>query len=222
VALEIIITADGSSSLFNSELNETYHSTHGAIQESTHVFIKAGLDYLLQKHNPEQIEILEVGFGTGLNALLTLQRSFQTKCKISYTSLETVPLPEVIWSTLNYANSINLIASSFAEIHKSPWNTASTLTDNFSLLKVNSSLKTMSVNANYYDLIFFDAFAPSKQPDMWELCVLEKVVESMKAGGVYVTYCAKGQLKRDLRSLGLAVESLPGPPGKMQMIRATK
>lgn len=220
MSIEIITTEDGSHSLFNSELNETYHSIHGAIQESTHVFLKAGLDFLLHQLNPASIEILEVGFGTGLNTLLTVQHVKTLKNKINYTSLETFPLPEELWSKLNYADSSS--RDYFNTIHTAPWGIRLPITGNFDLLKLNTGLEKANLLLNHYDLIFFDAFAPSKQPALWQLPILEKVVKSMKPGGIYVTYCAKGQLKRDLKSLGLKVESLPGPPGKMEMVRGTK
>lgn len=220
MSIEIITTEDGSHSLFNSVLNETYHSVHGAIQESKHVFIKAGLEHRLRQSNPAQIHILEVGFGTGLNALLTLQHAIGLKNKFYYTTLETFPLPETIWSKLNYSDSIT--NNYFEKLHASPWEKWQLIAENVELLKMNSSLEIAQLVPNHYDLIFFDAFAPSKQPEMWQLSQLEKIVKSMKAGAIYVTYCAKGQLKRDLKSLGLHVESLPGPPGKMEMVRGSK
>lgn len=221
MSIDIITTEDGSHSLFNSALNETYHSVHGAIQESMHVFIKAGLQYRLSQSDAEQIHILEVGFGTGLNALLTIQHAIGLNSKIYYTALETFPLPETIWSKLNYSESA-AANNHFKKLHTSPWEQWQAVAENVELLKMNSSLEIAQLPPNHYDLIFFDAFAPSKQPEMWQLSQLEKIVKSMKAGAIYVTYCAKGQLKRDLKSLGLHIESLPGPPGKMEMVRGSK
>jgi len=214
--MEIIVTKDGSHSLLNTELNETYHSVHGALQESIHVFIKNGFDLALQK-NPESISILEVGFGTGLNALLTLQRAQQVQTKIQYTSIEAFRLPENIWSKLNYAESLGL-SEYFIKLHQAPWNVESSILPNFPLLKIDKTLQTVDLNSTY-DLIYFDAFAPNKQPEMWTLDILSKVVGLMKPSGIFVTYCAKGQLKRDLKSLGLNIETLPGPPGKKEMVR---
>ncbi|HEY3404991.1 MAG TPA: tRNA (5-methylaminomethyl-2-thiouridine)(34)-methyltransferase MnmD [Ohtaekwangia sp.] len=213
---EIIVTKDGSHSLLNTELNETYHSVHGALQESIYVFIKNGLDPAIQK-NPDSLSILEVGFGTGLNALLTLQRAQQVTSKIQYTTLEAFPLTEDIWSRLNYAESLRL-QEHFNQLHRAPWNVESSILPNFQLLKIDKTLQTVDLNSTY-DLIYFDAFAPSKQPEMWTLDVLGKVVNLMKPAGIFVTYCAKGQLKRDLKSLGLNIETLPGPPGKKEMVR---
>jgi tRNA U34 5-methylaminomethyl-2-thiouridine-forming methyltransferase MnmC len=219
--ISIITTSDGSHSLLNRALNETYHSHHGAIQESIHVFIEKGLKYFLERSSQSSINIFEVGFGTGLNALLTLEAVAQRSTHISYTSIETFPLENAIWSQLNYAKNA---ASSemFAAIHQADWNSLVQIHPNFDLLKMETSLQNLLLQISFYDLIFFDAFAPNKQPEMWEMPVLEKVVQSMKEGGVFVTYCAKGQLKRDLKTLGLQVETLEGPPGKKEMVRALK
>jgi tRNA U34 5-methylaminomethyl-2-thiouridine-forming methyltransferase MnmC len=220
VNLDIIITGDGSNSLRNISLNETYHSIHGAIQESVYVFIQQGLMPLMSKDKSE-ISILEVGFGTGLNALLTLQKAQTDKQKVSYTALEPYPLPETIWKGLNYPDALDL-ADEFRCIHRSQWQIATELGDHFTLFKDKTSLQDATLQAGDFDLVYYDAFAPSKQPDLWELSVLEKVVSALRPEGIFVTYCAKGQLKRDLLSLRLNVETLPGPPGKKEMIRAHK
>lgn len=216
---EIILTEDGSHSLLNTTLNETYHSIHGAVQESKHVFVKHGLDFAGQTRK-DSLSILEVGFGTGLNALLTLQHAQQRSARIQYTSLEAFPLPEAIWSKLNYTESLGL-TEYFSQLHQAPWNVQSFILPNFQLLKIDKTLQDVNLDRTF-DLIYFDAFAPSKQPEMWTFDMLQKVVNSMSPGGVFVTYCAKGQLKRDLKSLGLEVETLPGPPGKKEMVRAVK
>ncbi len=220
MSIEIITTSDGSHSLLNTALNETYHSKHGALQESVHVFIKEGLDYFLQGKSQKNISILEIGFGTGLNALLTLQRALELPNNIYYTSLETFPVPEEIWSRLNYIDSVGL-KEKFNQLHEAAWNEEVSITSNFNLRKLKTSLQQINFFSEF-DLIYFDAFAPNKQPEMWEIEVLQKVVDAMRTNGVFVTYCAKGQLKRDLKSLGLEVETLPGPPGKKEMVRAVK
>jgi tRNA U34 5-methylaminomethyl-2-thiouridine-forming methyltransferase MnmC len=214
---ELIITKDGSHSLLNTELNETYHSIHGALQESVHVFIKSGFDFALENVSNTSLSILEIGFGTGLNALLTLQRSRQAQAQVRYTSLEAFPLPENIWSKLNYAASLGL-TEHFNQLHRAPWDIESAVLPNFTLLKQHKTVQEAELTQRY-DLIYFDAFAPNKQPEMWTWNVLEKVVKTLNYKGVFVTYCAKGQLKRDLKSLGLKVETLPGPPGKKEMVR---
>lgn len=221
MAVEIITTSDGSHSLLNRELNETYHSVHGAVQESIHVFIKNGFDFLVQHANPENMAILEVGFGTGLNALLTVQRAASLKNHITYTSLEAYPVMEEIWSKLNYPSSAEMQAV-FKDLHQASWNTEASIAPNFKLTKLHQTLQQTTLAPASVDLVYFDAFAPSKQPEMWTLEVLGKVVDTMRQEAVFVTYCAKGQLKRDLRSLGLTVETLPGPPGKKEMVRAVR
>lgn len=221
MSIEIITTSDGSHSLLNTALNETYHSKHGALQESIHVFIKEGLDYFLQRKSQKDISILEVGFGTGLNALLTVQRALELPGNIiHYTSLETFPVPEEIWSKLNYIDSVGL-KEKFNQLHEAMWNEVVSITSGFNLRKLQLSLQQIDFSSEF-DLVYFDAFAPNKQPEMWEIDVLKQVVNAMRADGVFVTYCAKGQLKRDLKSLGLEVETLPGPPGKKEMVRGIK
>lgn len=216
--IKIIATNDGSFSLYNEELEETYHSRHGALQESVYVFIEQGLKFLLSQRNLSELNILEVGFGTGLNALLTLNEIHNSSVSVNYSSLETFPLSRDVWSELNYPDPNHV----FSQLHESPWQISNAITSNFSLRKIQSSLLEVVLEQSHYDLIYFDAFAPNKQPEMWEPVVLEKVALSMKSGAAFVTYCAKGQLKRDLKSLGLVVESLPGPPGKREMVRAIK
>ncbi|MBK5277790.1 MAG: tRNA (5-methylaminomethyl-2-thiouridine)(34)-methyltransferase MnmD [Bacteroidia bacterium] len=222
--VKLITTSDGSHSLFNAELGETYHSVHGAIQESMHVFVKNGLEYFQEKTKQAEINVLEIGFGTGLNALLTIQKSLSYPTLIHYESLEAFPIEEEISSKLNYPKILNFTASEkyFLQLHQSGWGEQIDITNTFSLLKRHTKLQDVDLEAEKYDVIFFDAFAPSKQPELWELAVLRKVEQSMKSGAVFVTYCARGQLKRDLKSLGLLVETLPGPPGKKEMVRAVK
>ncbi|HEY9046493.1 MAG TPA: tRNA (5-methylaminomethyl-2-thiouridine)(34)-methyltransferase MnmD [Ohtaekwangia sp.] len=220
MSIEIITTSDGSHSLLNTALDETYHSRHGAVQESIHVFIKEGLDHLLTLKSSKSISILEVGFGTGLNALLTVQRAMEIPASIHYTSLETYPVPEDIWSKLNYIDAVGL-KEKFDQLHRAAWNQEVEILPNFTLQKLTTPLQQIDFS-NRFDLIYFDAFAPNKQPEMWELPVLERVIKSMHARSIFVTYCAKGQLKRDLKSLGLTVETLAGPPGKKEMVRGIK
>lgn len=220
-SIKIITTSDGSHSLLNEELNETYHSVHGAIQESAHVFIKNGLDYFIHQSKPESISILEVGFGTGLNALLTIHHTLETSIHIKYVTVEAYPLEEEVWSALNYTDTIGL-KEYFLNLHQSSWETEQTILPNFQLLKLHTTLQQVKWQPKSFDLIYFDAFAPNKQPELWTFPILQKVSEAMKMDGVFVTYCAKGQLKRDLKTLGLITETLPGPPGKKEMVRAIK
>lgn len=220
MSIEIITTADGSSSLLNVSLNETYHSVHGAIRESLHVFVQSGLMPLVRGDRAE-ISILEIGLGTGLNALLTLQHAGSHRKSVNYVAIEPYPLSENILSGLNYPQALRL-ADEYQAIHLSEWHAGIPLTPYFTLSKEQATLQEAILGIHKFDLVYFDAFAPSKQPELWELPMLKKVVDAMKPGGVFVTYCAKGQLKRDLKSLALNVETLPGPPGKKQMVRASK
>lgn len=220
--IHIITTSDGSHSLIQTHLDETYHSRHGAVQESRHVFIQEGLHHWLKSYPQQEINILEIGFGTGLNALLTWQEAMNKNLKVSYTTLEAFPVPLELVKQLNYATQLGLDEKIFHRLHEAPWNTAAEIQPGFRLHKLNGTLQEAQFAENYFDLIYFDAFAPNKQPEMWELPMLMKTTDTLKAGGIFVTYCAKGQLKRDLKTLGLTVESLPGPPGKREMVRGVR
>ncbi len=218
--MKIITTADGSHSLLNESMQETYHSVHGAIQESMHVFIQSGLQCWLASNKIGSLRIFEVGFGTGLNTWLTFQHAQHVNCNVDYVSVEAFPLSEDIWSVLNYAEPTR--RDEFFNLHRLPWNTEHQVDAQFRLKKISARLPDVELDEASFDVIFFDAFAPGKQPEMWSLSILQKVEHAMKPGAVLVTYCAKGQVKRDLRSLQMIVETLPGPPGKKEMIRATK
>lgn len=215
--LEIITTSDGSHTLRNRDLNETYHSIHGAVQESMHVFIKSGLEYFYQQRQARNISILEVGFGTGLNALLAWQYAVRHGLQLRYTTLEPFPLTEDVWSKLNYGERWK-DEDRFKKLHEAGWGGEISLASEFTLLKIKKPLHEAQLNEGY-DVIFFDAFAPSVQPELWVPDALEKVISRLNEGGVFVTYCAKGQLKRDLKMLGVNVDTLPGPPGKNEMVR---
>jgi tRNA U34 5-methylaminomethyl-2-thiouridine-forming methyltransferase MnmC len=218
--LKIITTSDGSHSLLNTNLNETYHSVHGAMRESIHVFITNGLAYFNDKYQPTEIDILEIGFGTGLNAFLTLKYALEKNIGVRYTTLESNPLPPSIWSALNLAADKE-DKKYFASLHEAEWGKEEWLQSNFSVLKINRQLQDFQMDTSHH-IVYFDAFAPNKQPEMWSLSMLEKVCRGIKHSGIFVTYSAKGQLKRDLRSLGFFVETLAGPPGKKEMVRALK
>ena len=218
--VSVIVTEDGSSSLIQNGINETYHSIHGALQESRHVFINNGLKPILEA-NKKEVSILEIGLGTGLNALLTFIATQPADIKVYYEAIEAYPLSTETVSLLNYPVILNA-ASPFAAIHTCGWNTSSEISPHFHLHKRAIKIEEALLAPEKFDLVYFDAFAPNKQPEMWEHGVLSKVVNAMKKQGVFVTYSAKGQLKRDLISLGLSVEKLPGPPGKREMIRAVK
>lgn len=216
--VEIVNTSDGSSTLFVPELNEHYHSVHGAIQESEYIFIKCGLNFL--KADP--VRIFEVGFGTGLNAFLTaINASFQNR-KIFYASIEKYPLKDSLVNELNYKSFFpQESAYLFDRIHKGKWNTVEVISNNFTLNKLEGDITKQEISGDY-DLIFFDAFGPDKQPDMWTDEVFRKIAEITVHNGILLTYSVKGEVKRTLRKHGFKVNRLPGPPGKHQIIRAVK
>lgn len=212
-------TADGSYTLYVEELDETYHSTHGAVQEAMHVFIRNGLEFV-QERERKQIQILEMGFGTGLNAWLT---AIQDQVPVVYTGIEAYPVDVSTLEALNYgtdaAEKDQLV---FRQIAQTKWNTMQEITPAFHLKKLHIPLAEVNLPNACFDLVYYDAFGPRAQSELWELEPLRKIVESMKVGGVFVTYCAQGQFKRNLKALGMQVESLPGPPGKREMTRAIK
>lgn len=220
--VELLVTSDGSHTLHNTVLNETYHSTHGALQESLHVFIRSGFDYVADRF--DTVRILEIGFGTGLNALLTVQAAREMNREVVYTGVEAFPLDPRVVSELNYPGMLDNVdaATWFSQIHSAPWGDTVAINSNFTLTKLNSRIQDLDLAPESFEVVYFDAFAPQKQPEMWTADVLNKVAASLTDGGCLVTYCAKGQVKRDLRSAGLDVETLAGPPGKREMIRATR
>lgn len=217
--IRFITTGDGSHSLYHETLHETYHSTHGAMKESTHVFIEAGLRHLPENANP--IHVLEIGFGTGLNAWLTAQDALTISRHVYYTTLEPFPLSDEISANLNYAENSLELQNLLRKIHASTWENDQVIHDHFVLHKSTAKLQEFSSDKKF-DLIYYDAFGPPAQPEMWTTEILQKVADLMNDEGILVTYCAKGQVRRDLASAGLFVERLPGPPGKREMLRATK
>ena len=219
--IKLFITEDGSHSLQVPALEETYHSSHGAIQESQHVFIKNGLDRWVETNKQQKLNIFEVGFGTGLNALLTALKANELGVKVNYHSIELYPLANEIFSQLNYAEQLRCNQHVFEQLHTSNWEERGSISSNFTLLKTKDSFNSFTPTSTY-DLIYFDAFAPSKQPEIWAYPIIEKCYNMLNANGIFVTYSAKGQLKRDLKQAGFQVESLPGPPGKFEMVRAVK
>ncbi len=221
MGLDIVITEDGSSSIFNKDLDEHYHSIHGALQESRHVFIQAGLHLKIKSNTP--ISILEIGLGTSLNALLTALEAGYSKQSIFYTGIEKFPLNVSFYNHLNYAAIIDDVhaAAIFKSLFDASWEAEVQITDYFSLLKLKMDIASISY-ADKFDLIYFDAFAPSAQPELWTEDIFRLMYLALKPGGVLVTYCAKGIVKRTMKSVGFTIESLPGPKGKREMTRAIK
>lgn len=219
--LELKITGDNSHTLLVKELNETYHSTKGAINEALHVFIQKGLTDYLATNNYKEIEVFEVGFGTGLNAHLTQLFANENQVKISYTSVEAYPLNIELIQQLNYTDLINSSKRDFLKLHEVEWNNPIAINEYFTLNKLHKELINITEREKF-DVIFFDAFAPDIQPEMWSKIVFENMLVALRPKGVLVTYCAKGIVKRTIKEVGLELESLAGPPGKREMIRATK
>ncbi len=210
---EIIDTGDGSHSLFLPELNETYNSKKGALTESLYVYIEQGL----ARQNKTDISILEFGFGTGLNALLTWQFAREKGLKIRYYTTELYPLNLELALALNYGKADK---QRYESLHRAAWGEWVNLDEQFSLFKLKGLFLDHRVSAA--DLLYYDAFAPSKQPEVWSVAYLQKAWDALAPSGQLLTYCAQGQFKRDLKSIGFEVETLAGPPGKQEMVRATR
>ncbi|PSJ73227.1 SAM-dependent methyltransferase [Sphingobacteriales bacterium UPWRP_1] len=220
---QLMTTADGSHSIYVPQLSEHYHSVHGAVQESEHVFINAGLLQL----PPEQtsVQLLEIGFGTGLNAFLTFLHNLPHQNRhITYTGIEAYPLPAGMVQQLNYVQQLGAqaYASVFNALHTGAWEQEIPLWGNFTLLKRQMHIQDLQPTPARYHLIYFDAFAPTAQPELWTTAIFETMYLALLPGGILCTYCAKGAVKRILKEVGFTVESLPGPPGKRQMTRAVK
>jgi tRNA U34 5-methylaminomethyl-2-thiouridine-forming methyltransferase MnmC len=216
--LEIIKTADGSHTIFVSELNEHYHSVNGAFRESSFIFINNGFDF----NKAESLRIFEVGFGTGLNTFLSAIRSKKENRRVYYTAIEKYPLPDDIIQALNYPDFVDKNDRMiFRAIHDSPWNSPQKIHSNFTLTKTRGDLITDDISGNF-DIIYFDAFGPDKQPEMWTGEIFRKISEIVTIKGILVTFTSKGEVKRRLREFGFQVDILPGPPGKRHIIRAVK
>jgi tRNA U34 5-methylaminomethyl-2-thiouridine-forming methyltransferase MnmC len=221
VERKIVVTKDSSPSIFVPELDETYHSIHGALQESKHVFIEAGLAHL---NYLSQINLLEIGFGTGLNALLSAQMATTQKFKINYTGLEKYPVKPQEWAALNYAHPLHTAKTNalFEQLHQSLWEEPQALNPHFTLTKKQVDFRTATLPANHFHLIYFDAFAPSAQAYLWTLEMFERMYNCLQEDGILVTYCVKGSVRRNMKAAGFEVEKIPGPPGKREMARAQK
>lgn len=221
-ALSVIATKDGSSSLYVPSINEHYHSIHGAYTESMHVYIQMGLLPILAEKR-EQIKVLEIGFGTGLNAWLTALQSLNHNFTFHYLGIDLHPLKDDIINALNYPiqHVQNDASERWKDIHSAPWNCEHSVTSNFRLHKQELDW-TRHWPAGTFDLIYYDAFAPNKQPEMWTPELLDKCYALLNPGGIWVTYTSKGDVRRGLISAGFTVEKVPGPPGKREMLRATK
>lgn len=218
---EIVLTADGSNTVKSNQFGVTYHSIHGAVTESNHVFIQAGLEHF--SHHPS-ISIFEVGFGTGLNALLSYQYAAKHGRSIQYLTVEKFPLPIGIVEQLHYPEFLGheKDVPLFYDMHLKDQTEITGIGFHFTLEKIFNDIEKLQVIPFGQHLIYFDAFAPNSQEELWTPKILQKCFQALYSGGVLVTYCAKGQLRRDLIAIGFQVERLPGPPRKREMLRATK
>jgi tRNA U34 5-methylaminomethyl-2-thiouridine-forming methyltransferase MnmC len=221
---ELMITNDGSHTVAIPSMGVTYHSHHGAIQESTHVYINAGLEYYLQKNKTtETLSIFEMGFGTGLNALLTLIKAEELQKKIVYEAVELFPIDNQMADSLNYCKTLDRpdLEPVFLSLHNSDWEKEIKITSYFTIKKIRKSAEDFNQGNNYH-LVYFDAFSPAEQPELWTIPIFSQVYAMMKEGGVFVTYCSKSEVRRNLASVGFDVKKIPGPRGKREMILATK
>lgn len=219
----IITTADGSKTIKIEEWDEHYHSTHGAVQESMHVYIQAGLNHFVSKNQPQSITVLEAGFGTGLNALLTCLWSENSKIKVDYFGIEAYPISIQEVNALYYhevitGDNVKLI---YKKLHQSEWEKWAKISKNFYLKKQQLSFSDLKLK-NQADIVFYDAFGPRVQPELWEVSIFQRFYEALRPGGAFVTYCVKGTARRALQNIGFEVDIIEGPPGKRHMLRAYK
>lgn len=219
--MQIQATEDGSHTLYSEAFDEIYHSRRGAWQESNHVFIQAGLAHSFQQK--EHIHLLEIGLGTGLNAILTAKYIYQQAYKVYYVGLEPIPVPLEIITQLNYGDFLeeDFLKKKYLTLHQSAWNETIHLTENFDIYKSSEGIMSFEA-AMLFDLVYFDAFAPTKQAEMWTTEVFSKIYTLLSPNGIFVTYCSKGIVKRALESVGFQIEKLPGPKGKREMLRGMK
>jgi tRNA U34 5-methylaminomethyl-2-thiouridine-forming methyltransferase MnmC len=217
---ELILTADGSKTIYIPEMDENYHSTNGALQEAMHVFIQNGIRTSISN---DEITVFEMGFGTGLNALLTLVEAVNSERRINYIGIEAFPVELELIQEINYEKLVDeQFTASFSLMHSLPWEKKHIIHPNLTFQKIHAKIQDYLPLNTSVDIIFFDAFGPKVQQEVWTIDVLKKMYDMLKPNGILVTYCAMGQMKRDLKSLGFKVEGLPGPPGKREMTRAVK
>lgn len=217
------ITKDGSSTICIPDLDVTYHSRYGAIQESIHVYIEAGLDYLIKRAGMRTVSIFEMGLGTGLNALLTLDYATRNEIAVNYEAVELYPLTEEEATTLNYTEQpfLRLYKDEFRKMHACNWDEEVEITSFFKLRKTKQDLLNY-LPLHSFDLIYYDAFAPSLQPHLWEKTVFGKLYNMLSSRGVLTTYCSKGDVRRTMIASGFSIEKLQGPRGKREMLRGIK
>lgn len=222
----VIHTDDGSASIYAPAFDASYHSTHGALQESRHVFVAAGLAHVAP--GKDVVHVLECGFGTGLNLFASLAWVAGRDIKLDYTGLEAFPLSPALLSATDYgslpglAPLVRLSPKLISDVHASTWPSDLELDGALGVLrKRNRRIETLEAES-VYDVVYYDAFAPRAQPELWTQDVFARLHRALKPGGVLVTYCVQGQVRRDLEAVGFDVVKLPGPPGKREMTRATR
>lgn len=220
VKRNVITTSDGSTSIKIEDWGETYHSIHGAIQEAKHVYINNGFERI-QK---DKLRILEMGFGTGLNAFLTLVEARDVNKKVEYHSVEAYPVTEQEMKALSFTAlySQEEDEAMFQKMHYGEWDVLNKISDDFSLYKMHSKFEDMLLTAGYFDLVYFDVFGYQFQPDLWSVDIFQKVYDALGEGGVLVTYACRGPIKRAMKEVGFRTEKVPGPPGKREMLVAFK
>ncbi len=217
---ELFTTGDGSHSVYAEKFGEPYHSRHGAIQESNHVFIESGLSFI--NKNKSEINIFEMGYGTGLNGVLTSIYARENKIKVNYQAIEKFPLSEEKIASLNYFELLDISQTFYLEHHKNQEGINKNIHSHFHLELQEGDLNEIELPSTHFDLIYFDAFAPAAQPELWTEAVFAKLFRCLKPGGILTTYCAKGIVKRAMKAAGFIVEGIPGPPGKREMTRCLK
>jgi tRNA U34 5-methylaminomethyl-2-thiouridine-forming methyltransferase MnmC len=214
----IIKTGDGSDTISIPEMNVSYHSKHGAIQESMHVFIEAGFRYIINQSTNQPMNIFEMGFGTGLNVFLTAIEASNRKTKAYYVGVEKYPLTKEEISLLNYSETLKH-GELFQSIHQCSWNEDIELNEFFTLRKINGNFINYSTD-QLFNIIYYDAFAPTAQPELWVEEIFKKLYSMLLPQGILVTYCSKGSVRRAMKAAGFQVEKIPGPIGKREMVRA--
>lgn len=217
---EILVTSDGSTTIHLPDWNEQYHSKHGAIQEAYHVFIHSGLQLFFEN---KEVSILEIGFGTGLNAFITFLEVQKHDLLVDYVGVEAYPVKQEEVEKLNYVTELKAenYTETFKKMHSLPWEECHQVSNNFKLEKRQQFFKDIS-DKNTFNLIYFDAFGARVQPELWTVEIFQKMYNALTKDGVLVTYAAKGSVRRAMQQVGFTVEKLPGPPGKREMLRGTK
>jgi tRNA U34 5-methylaminomethyl-2-thiouridine-forming methyltransferase MnmC len=217
--VRLMVTADGSHTAINQALDKTYHSVHGAFQESQRVYIELGLWAAFEKFPDKELRIFEMGFGTGLNALLTAREAEAHQRRIIYTTIEAYPMALADTRQLNYDQLLG--TSYLTTLHESPWNKTVEVTPYFAITKIEGKLQELNLTDPFH-LIYYDAFAPTAQPELWNETIFQKMAALLIPGGILTTYCSKSYVQRNLRAAGLTVEKHPGPPHKRDILRAVK